>query len=77
MVALSTRASSKEMSTNVERADGDNCGVIESTFAITHAQFLQWNPAVSADCLSGFWGGKLEFSLYSLIESPSILARYL
>jgi hypothetical protein len=30
---------------------------VEDAFRITHAQFLEWNPAVSKDCLSGFWAG--------------------
>ncbi|EFQ32525.1 LysM domain-containing protein [Colletotrichum graminicola] len=37
-------------------AAGDNCGVIESEYSLTHSQFLEWNPAVSEDCLTGFWG---------------------
>ncbi|KAI5866007.1 LysM domain-containing protein [Durotheca rogersii] len=36
--------------------DGDDCGVLEREYSITHAQFLSWNPAVSEDCVNGFWG---------------------
>ncbi|KAK3337686.1 LysM domain-containing protein [Cercophora scortea] len=34
---------------------GDDCGTVSTKFGITTAQFHAWNPAVSADCLSGFW----------------------
>ncbi|KAF2994019.1 hypothetical protein E8E14_001179 [Neopestalotiopsis sp. 37M] len=34
---------------------GDDCGTVEAAYGITDAQFKAWNPAVSADCLSGFW----------------------
>lgn len=34
---------------------GDACHSIESTFRITHRQFIDWNPAVSNDCLTNFW----------------------
>ncbi|KAK5654042.1 hypothetical protein OQA88_7720 [Cercophora sp. LCS_1] len=36
---------------------GDDCGTVETEYSITHTQFIEWNPAVSNDCLSGFWGG--------------------
>ncbi|ETS74812.1 hypothetical protein PFICI_13296 [Pestalotiopsis fici W106-1] len=36
---------------------GDTCSVITSTYSITFEQFREWNPAVSEDCVSGFWGG--------------------
>ncbi|KAK0612011.1 hypothetical protein B0T14DRAFT_571853 [Immersiella caudata] len=36
---------------------GDGCDVIEAQYGITHAQFLGWNTAVSADCITNFWGG--------------------
>lgn len=36
---------------------GDNCGTIETEYGISHSQFLEWNPAVSSDCLTNFWGG--------------------
>ncbi|KAJ3957715.1 hypothetical protein N0V92_005734 [Colletotrichum tropicale] len=35
---------------------GDDCSTIESQYALTHAEFLAFNPAVSEDCLSNFWG---------------------
>lgn len=35
--------------------DGDSCPSVEAAFGITHAQFLQWNPAVSQDCSQNFW----------------------
>lgn len=34
---------------------GDTCAVVESTYGITAAQFIAWNPAVSSDCTNGFW----------------------
>ncbi|KXX73811.1 Muramidase-2 [Madurella mycetomatis] len=34
---------------------GDTCAALESLYGITHAQFLEWNPAVSNDCISNFW----------------------
>ncbi|KAK3386683.1 hypothetical protein B0H63DRAFT_558330 [Podospora didyma] len=36
---------------------GDTCSSVEAAFGITHAQFLQWNPAVSSDCSQNFWLG--------------------
>jgi LysM repeat protein len=36
---------------------GDSCYSVETTFGITHAQFLSWNPAVSSDCTQNFWVG--------------------
>jgi LysM repeat protein len=38
-------------------AAGDSCSSVETAFSITAQQFLAWNPAVSSDCLSGFWAG--------------------
>ncbi|KAK0625192.1 hypothetical protein B0T17DRAFT_265090 [Bombardia bombarda] len=38
-------------------ASGDSCASVETAFGITHAQFLLWNPAVSADCSQNFWLG--------------------
>ncbi|RMZ83680.1 hypothetical protein DV738_g1034, partial [Chaetothyriales sp. CBS 135597] len=34
---------------------GDDCSVIYDTYGITQDEFLEWNPAVSEDCLTGFW----------------------
>lgn len=34
---------------------GDNCDTIVSQYGITHAEFLEWNPAVSKDCSKNFW----------------------
>jgi len=53
-----------KLSANTPTA-GDDCGTVESAYGLTHAQFLAWNPAVSADCTSGFWGGKS-----SILSSP-------
>jgi hypothetical protein len=36
----------------------DTCYSIELEYNITSAQFLAWNPAVSADCETNFWGGE-------------------
>jgi hypothetical protein len=36
---------------------GDSCGLIESIYAISHTDFIQWNPAVSNDCTTNFWAG--------------------
>ncbi|KAK3933515.1 hypothetical protein QBC46DRAFT_326379 [Diplogelasinospora grovesii] len=36
---------------------GDTCSGVASSFGITLAQFLQWNPAVSSDCSVNFWVG--------------------
>lgn len=30
--------------------------MLEKKYSLTHAQFLAWNPAVSQDCVNGFWG---------------------
>ncbi|KAI5457372.1 hypothetical protein BGZ63DRAFT_321328, partial [Mariannaea sp. PMI_226] len=34
---------------------GDTCSSVPALFGITLQQFLEWNPAVSADCLTNFW----------------------
>jgi hypothetical protein len=34
---------------------GDDCSIPEGAYGITHAQFLEWNPAVSGDCVTNFW----------------------
>jgi len=34
---------------------GDACWSIWQTYGITEAQFLKWNPAVTAGCASNFW----------------------
>jgi hypothetical protein len=36
---------------------GDGCYSVETAFAITHANFIAWNSAVSNDCLTNFWLG--------------------
>ncbi|EOD48364.1 hypothetical protein UCRNP2_4885 [Neofusicoccum parvum UCRNP2] len=36
---------------------GDSCASVENAYLISDAQFLAWNPAVSADCSTGFWAG--------------------
>ncbi|KAL8730074.1 MAG: hypothetical protein Q9166_004273 [cf. Caloplaca sp. 2 TL-2023] len=36
---------------------GDSCYTIETDFQISHADFLKYNPAVSSDCVTNFWGG--------------------
>lgn len=36
---------------------GDTCSKVETAYSISHSQFLEWNPAVSSDCLTNFWGG--------------------
>jgi LysM domain len=36
---------------------GDSCWLIETTYAISHTNFIQWNPAVSNDCSTNFWVG--------------------
>ncbi|KFX89378.1 hypothetical protein V490_07063 [Pseudogymnoascus sp. VKM F-3557] len=33
----------------------DNCYSIEQQYSITAEQFLEWNPAVSSDCITNFW----------------------
>ncbi len=38
--------------------DGDDCGKVEATFGITHAQFITWNPIVSSDCQTNLWLGQ-------------------
>lgn len=37
--------------------DGDTCSTIPADEGITSAQFFEWNPAVSSDCLTNFWLG--------------------
>lgn len=34
---------------------GEDCGTLESKYGISHSQFLQYNPAVSKDCVNNFW----------------------
>ncbi|KAI1776335.1 LysM domain-containing protein [Hypoxylon cercidicola] len=36
-------------------ANGEDCGVLETQYDITHEKFLEWNPSVSTDCVDGFW----------------------
>lgn len=36
---------------------GDSCWLIETTYAISHENFIKWNPAVSDDCITNFWLG--------------------
>ncbi|KAL8801882.1 MAG: hypothetical protein Q9182_004171 [Xanthomendoza sp. 2 TL-2023] len=36
---------------------GDTCFTIERDFHISHPDFLKYNPAVSSDCITNFWGG--------------------
>lgn len=31
-------------------ASGDNCGVIDTKFGITLAQFIKWNPEINSQC---------------------------
>ncbi|KAM7185749.1 LysM domain containing protein [Naviculisporaceae sp. PSN 640] len=38
-------------------ASGDDCLDIETEYGITRSQFLVWNPDVSNDCVTNFWGG--------------------
>lgn len=37
--------------------DGDGCWSLENKYAISHADFIKWNPDVSDDCLTNFWLG--------------------
>ncbi|KAK3390168.1 hypothetical protein B0H63DRAFT_519403 [Podospora didyma] len=37
---------------------GNTCTSVASSHGITLAQFLAWNPAVSADCTANFWLGQ-------------------
>jgi hypothetical protein len=36
---------------------GDSCSSVAKDAFITLDQFYSWNPTVSKDCSSGFWGG--------------------
>ncbi len=36
---------------------GDTCATLAVAFGIPVSQFLVWNPAVSSDCTTNFWGG--------------------
>lgn len=38
-------------------AAGDSCASIINAALLSEADFHAWNPAVSADCSSGFWAG--------------------
>ncbi|KAI1490116.1 hypothetical protein F5X96DRAFT_670015 [Biscogniauxia mediterranea] len=38
-------------------AAGDTCSSVEAAYGLTAAQFLAWNPTVSADCATNFWVG--------------------
>ncbi|KAI0543165.1 carbohydrate-binding module family 50 protein [Xylaria digitata] len=51
--------------------DGDSCGTVEDLFGITAAQFHEWNPAVSADCVDGFWAGEAYCVGVSTPGSPT------
>ena len=37
---------------------GDDCQSVPAKYGITFDQFLEWNPAVSRDCLTNFWLGQ-------------------
>ncbi|KAI6779853.1 carbohydrate-binding module family 50 protein [Emericellopsis cladophorae] len=37
---------------------GDDCQSVPRDYGITFDQFLEWNPAVSSDCLTNFWLGQ-------------------
>jgi hypothetical protein len=47
--------------------DGDSCWTIQQKYNITAAQFLQWNPSVSADCKTNFW---LKYSYCVRVGAP-------
>ncbi|KAF7535861.1 hypothetical protein G7054_g5004 [Neopestalotiopsis clavispora] len=51
------RCPDRKLLTRLHQTGGDDCGVLEAEYGITHAQFLAWNTAVSDDCLTNFWGG--------------------
>ncbi|RDW90003.1 LysM peptidoglycan-binding domain-containing protein [Aspergillus mulundensis] len=34
---------------------GDTCATLAAKYGLTEAQFLSWNPSISADCTTGFW----------------------
>ncbi|KAK2594660.1 hypothetical protein QQS21_007636 [Conoideocrella luteorostrata] len=36
---------------------GDTCDTVPKKYGITRAKFLEWNPAVSSDCITNFWLG--------------------
>lgn len=38
--------------------DGDTCQSVPAKYGISFDQFLEWNPAVSRDCLTNFWLGQ-------------------
>lgn len=38
-------------------AEGDTCATVPGKYGISQAQFMEWNPAVSADCTQNFWLG--------------------
>ncbi|KAI4782625.1 hypothetical protein E4T52_02498 [Aureobasidium sp. EXF-3400] len=42
---------------------GDSCSSVADKAFITLDQFYSWNPAVSKDCSSGFWGGVVILDL--------------
>lgn len=37
--------------------DGDTCATVPELYGISRDQFLEWNPAVSDDCVENFWLG--------------------
>lgn len=54
---------------------GDTCGSLESTYKISHADFLTWNPAVSNDCLTNFWPDYAYcVAVGATVTSPTITA---
>lgn len=64
----------------------DTCDTIPAAFGITRAQFLAWNPAVSADCTQNFWAGyaycvgvssSSESTPASILASPTPLSTFL
>ena len=38
--------------------EGDTCSSVPAKYGITLKQFLEWNPAVSSDCVDNFWLGQ-------------------
>jgi hypothetical protein len=34
---------------------GDDCQAVSQRYGISMSQFLEWNPAVSSDCINNFW----------------------
>jgi hypothetical protein len=56
--------------------DNDNgCYSVETKYGISHVNFIKWNPDVSEDCLTNFWGGSSYCVGVGAVASKSSSAK--